>query len=116
MHSKQQKISRGAAGALVTALACVMAVCAAGQARAQATRPTTVPADFRGAVSSGEPILRESGKPLQTIDIIVGQSRIVEAAWPVKRVTVADPKIADVDVSAPTRLQLVGKAVGVTEV
>ena len=33
--------------------------------------------------------------------MIVGQSRIMDAPWPVKRVAVTDPAIADVDHARP---------------
>jgi pilus assembly protein CpaC len=73
-------------------------------------------ASFAQTTANAEPVLQAAPKPSQTISVIVGESRTLDAPWPVKRVSVADPEIADVDASSPTRIQLRGKAVGITEV
>ena len=89
----------------------------AATALAQATRPaTSVVQPTRNVSGTNEPVIREANKPARTIELIVGQSLILDAAWPVKRISVTDPAIADVDLASPTSLQLKGKAVGVSQV
>jgi pilus assembly protein CpaC len=73
-----------------------------------ATAPTTAPA--------GDPVLQGATKPASNIDVTVGESRMIDAPWPVKKVAVADPEVADVDATSPTRVQVRGRAIGVTEI
>src|SRR2546421_631990 len=103
MRSEQRKSSVK----FLIMLACTLAAGAA-TARGQAT---TQP-----ATESNAAVLQETPANLRTIDLIVGQSRTIDAAWPVKRVSVADPNIADVDVVSPRRIQIQGKSVGRTQV
>ena len=74
--------------------------------------PTTAPA----VAANGDPILQPASKPTENIDLTVGESRMIDAPWPVKKVAVADPEVADVDASSPTRMQIRGRAIGVTEI
>jgi pilus assembly protein CpaC len=81
-------------------------------AAAQATRPTqptTTP-------STARPILQREAAHNETVEVIVGESRTIDAAWPVKKVSVVDPDIADVDAISPTRVQIRAKAIGITEI
>ena len=55
-------------------------------------------------------------KAVQVIDLTVGQSRIIDVSFPAKRVPVSDPRVADVDMTTPRRIQLQGKSVGSAEV
>jgi pilus assembly protein CpaC len=91
-----------------------------GDAAAQATPPAAQPAVNSAPVASpttapADPVLQPAAKATQTIDVIVGESRTIDAAWPVKKVSVADPEVADVDAISPTRVQIRGRAIGVTE-
>ena len=52
----------------------------------------------------------------QRIPLTVAQSRILQAPWPVRRVSVTDPAVADVQVLSPRRVQLQGKASGSTDI
>lgn len=52
----------------------------------------------------------------EPVAVNVGQSRTVDTPWPVKRVAVTDPKIADVQVLTPRQILVLGKAVGTTDV
>ena len=52
----------------------------------------------------------------QVMELTLGQSELVTPPWPVKRVSVTDPNIADVQVLSPRRIQVVGKSSGITEV
>ena len=52
----------------------------------------------------------------EDITVDVGRSKILPAPWPVKRVSVTDPKIADVQVLTPKQVLLSGKVVGSTDV
>lgn len=49
------------------------------------------------------------------INVYLGQSVVVRAPWPVKRVSVTDPETADVQVLTPTTILLQGYAVGSTD-
>jgi len=73
-----------------------------------AAHPTTAPAS--------EPTIQALAKQSQTLEVTVGESRTIDAAWPVKKVSVADPDIADVDAISPTRVQIRGRGIGITEV
>lgn len=50
-----------------------------------------------------------------TIQLEVGHSKVIKSPWPAKRVSVTDPGVADVQVLTPTRVLLMGKAVGATD-
>jgi pilus assembly protein CpaC len=100
------------------AVATCTALGLAPMARGQSTRPinlvrTTAPSAAKTA--SSEPILHASPKAGQIVEVTVGESRTLDAAWPVKVVSVADPAIADVDAISPSRIQIRGKALGITE-
>ena len=82
-------------------------------APAQATQPATTPATT--TASDAQPVLHPSAGAARRVEVNVGESRTLDAPWPVKRVSVADPEVADVDASSPTRIQFQGKSVGVTE-
>ncbi|MEO6434640.1 MAG: type II and III secretion system protein family protein [Tepidisphaeraceae bacterium] len=109
---RQSRFNVPQAAVVVTALT-FSALGIAPQAPAQATRPAEAAPTTRAALA--EPKLQATAGRAQTIEVIVGESRVLDAAWPVKRVTVADPEIADVDATSPTRIEIRGRAVGVTE-
>ena len=50
------------------------------------------------------------------VRISVGRSQVINAPWPVKQVSVADPKTADVQVITPGQVVLLGKSIGTTDV
>ena len=49
------------------------------------------------------------------VDVGVGQSKVIESAWPVARVSITDTAIADVQVLTPRQVLLTGKAIGTTD-
>lgn len=49
------------------------------------------------------------------VKIGVGRSEVVEAPWPMVRVAVADPEVADVEILSPTRLLVIGNKIGATD-
>ena len=49
------------------------------------------------------------------IKIGVGRSEVVEAPWPLARVAVAEPEVADIEVLSPTRLLVIGHKIGATD-
>ena len=113
MNTKSSQLERSkpcrSFAATVAALAIGAAALALPQQRTLAqTTTTTAP--------EGEPVITASAKPAHSVDVMVGESRTIDAAWPVKRVSVADPQIADVDAVSPTRIHIRGKAIGITEV
>ncbi len=58
---------------------------------------------------------QESPSRPPALSVKAGQSRIVDAPWPVARVAVSDPKIADAQALTPQRVLLLGKAIGKTD-
>ncbi|MBI4682835.1 MAG: type II and III secretion system protein family protein, partial [Nitrospirae bacterium] len=50
----------------------------------------------------------------QKISLTAGRSFIIESPLPVKRVSIANPEIADANVLTPTQVYLTGKSIGVT--
>src|SRR5688572_25172348 len=65
--------------------------------------------------SNGTPVVHSAPRTVEVIEVTVGESRSLDAIWPVKRVSVADPKIAEVDAATPNKITIQGKAVGITE-
>lgn len=53
---------------------------------------------------------------LPTIHLFVGRSTIVPAPWPVKTVSVTDPKIANVEVLTAQQVLIMGKSAGSTDI
>jgi len=49
------------------------------------------------------------------IFVAIGRSVLVQAPWPVKRVSVTDPKIADIQVFTPTQVLVSGRGNGTTD-
>jgi pilus assembly protein CpaC len=69
------------------------------------------------AFAQEAPTLRSANlQQLDAISVGVGRSRVFHTPWPVKRVAVADPAIADVQVIEPNQVLLVGQASGTTDV
>ena len=53
--------------------------------------------------------------PQRVIPLYAGESRLVKAPWPVKRLSVNNPSIADVDVVSPDQVQVIALTPGVTD-
>jgi len=51
----------------------------------------------------------------EVVTVNLGQSRVIRAPWPVKRVSVTEPKVADVRTLSADRVLLLGKSVGSTD-
>lgn len=67
------------------------------------------------ALVSSSPGFGVAAEPgLVRIDVTIGKSPVIEVKDPFNRVSVTDPKIADVFVISPTQILISGKAVGVT--
>lgn len=66
---------------------------------------------------SADPALDDmlSTGQLRTISVAVGQSRSLRTPWRIKRVSVGDPKIADVQVLGSDRVLIQGMALGLTD-
>ena len=71
----------------------------------EAPAPSTAGANRAGATTA---------EPQRVIPMYPGESRLIDAPWPVARVSVANPDVADVDVINPQQLQIIGVAPGVT--
>ncbi len=68
-----------------------------------------------GAMGQQEPVSIQHAAT-ETIAVTLGQSRRVEASWPVKRVAVTNPQIADVQVLTPRQVLIQARAPGSTDV
>ncbi|MEX0655095.1 MAG: pilus assembly protein N-terminal domain-containing protein [Phycisphaeraceae bacterium] len=99
--------STGGGLALFALLITLAGLPAAAQAGAD-TAPAEAEADAEGATI-------ETGLP-HRVTLYAGQSQVLESPWPVRRISVTDPNVADVQVLAPERVQLQGKALGSTDV
>jgi len=95
--------------------ATAMAMIAMLTAIAIAGDPQGRPVPAGGAATSGEFVLPATPGEM-SISVEVGQSRLIRASWPVTRVSVTDPKTADVQVLTPNQIMLMGKTVGSTDV
>ncbi|NQT21405.1 MAG: pilus assembly protein N-terminal domain-containing protein, partial [Planctomycetes bacterium] len=51
----------------------------------------------------------------EKLTLYLRQSRVIDAPWPVKRVSVTDPQVAFVQLLTPTSVLLQGKAIGATD-
>lgn len=58
---------------------------------------------------------QEPGADGATIKVFLGKSRIVKTPWPVARVSITLPKIADVQVLTPRQVLVLGKSTGSTD-
>ena len=56
------------------------------------------------------------GSQVQTMELVVGKSTVIDMPVPIKRASLANPEIADTVVLSPTQVYLTGKTVGVTNV
>ncbi|MFQ5553631.1 MAG: type II and III secretion system protein family protein [Thermoplasmata archaeon] len=65
-------------------------------------------------VSSFDLSVAVAGPGLVRLDVTIGKSQVLEIKEPFDRVSVTDPKIADVFVVTPNQILINGKAVGVT--
>lgn len=91
--------------ACALAAAIVAAATPALAQRAQ-TAPGTAPANGAAAAP---------GTVSKQIQVSVGGSTVVRPPWPAKRVAVADPKVADIQVLSPNQVLVNGKSVGATD-
>src|SRR5215207_8805226 len=55
-----------------------------------------------------------TAEPQRVIPLYPGEARLIDAPWPVARVSVANPDVADVDVVNPQQVQVIGVGAGVT--
>ena len=56
------------------------------------------------------------GSQVQTMELVVGKSTVIDMPVPIKRASLANPEVADTVVLSPTQVYLTGKTVGVTNV
>src|SRR5947208_6697999 len=60
-------------------------------------------------------LVAQPGDENKPISILVGQSQIVRPPWPVARVSVTDPAVADVEALTPEQVLVLGKKPGSTD-
>ena len=61
------------------------------------------------------PAGHEPTAPLQRIALYLGQSEVVHAPWPIKRTSVTDPKIVQIEPLTTDQILLQGKGLGTTD-
>ncbi len=68
-------------------------------------------------LAAGPHVTAASDEPpeSETIELSVGRSNLVSAPWPVAKVSVAEPNIADVQVAAPDQVVVLAKSIGRTD-
>ncbi len=76
--------------------------------------PTTVE-EASSSAGDAAATTREGASAGRVIPLYAGESRLVKAPWPVKRLSVNNPTVADVDVVSPDQVQLIALSPGVTD-
>lgn len=110
----------GPGGAVGRLLGVLLLVAVAAQTWAQEgaeeadAPPATEPATEEATEEGGEQAV-EQADTAEVVTIHVGRSRTLEAPWPVGRVAVTDPEVADVQVLTPRQVLVQGIAPGVTD-
>lgn len=66
-----------------------------------------------GASAAGDPTVSDTSSEILSLN--VGRSITIQSPWMVKRISISDPKIADVQVLTPEKVLVFGKSVGVTD-
>lgn len=107
------KLSLQTSGVLrATLLAAGVHFGCAGLAPAQELAPARESAEAQDvAVAPGA----EGAALTRSITLPLGRSQVVDTPWPVKRVSVTSAEIADVQVLSPTKVLVIGKALGSTD-
>jgi pilus assembly protein CpaC len=72
-----------------------------------------LPAAAKPGLANQAPMV--SDEKIHQIEVHVGTSSIVTAPWPVARVSVTQPAVADVQVLTPTQVLLTGNTMGTTD-
>ncbi|MHC4716116.1 MAG: type II and III secretion system protein family protein [Planctomycetota bacterium] len=71
--------------------------------------------DVRQAKSIGPAVQPGEKDEVKSVTVRLKNSELLQPPWPVKRVSVTEPKIADVRVLSPKQLLLQGKSLGTTD-
>ena len=66
-----------------------------------------------GQTPSARPSI--TGDDAVPLDVGVGRTKLIEAPWPVSRVSVSKPEIADVEVLSPHQILVMGNVIGMTD-
>ena len=110
----RKSLPRASAAALALSVAALAALTPLARA-ADRTVTTAAVTTAPEMVSATGGAVTTTG-PLQDITVSVSRSTVIPTPWPVKRVSVTDPKIADVQVLTPKQVLVSGLAVGTTDV
>jgi pilus assembly protein CpaC len=76
---------------------------------------STAPATGPAAEAAGDRPRADAVRIERTIPLYVGESRLIDAPWPVARVSVNNPSVADLDIISPQQVQLHGVSPGITD-
>jgi pilus assembly protein CpaC len=75
----------------------------------------TLSAAAGAAQPPGDSPVIVAGEQKEAMTVGVGQSVLIETPWPVARVSIAEPAVADVEVLTPRQILLMGKSTGATD-
>src|SRR5215471_900869 len=106
---KKKKAFLGKAGFLVAALLAATPLLAQS-AQAPANPPPATPAT--PAVQEPAPSQAQEGSEPQTLHLLVGRSLVITSPSRIKRISLADPEIAETLVVSPTQVLVNGKKPG----
>src|SRR5688572_1785361 len=103
--------------AVLGAALAAMSIPAFGQATTQPAVPRGGIREVTPATADGAATTRDgdAATAQRVIPLYAGESRLMKAPWPVKRLSVNNPAIADVDVVSPDQVQLIALSPGVTD-
>jgi pilus assembly protein CpaC len=107
-------MTRLTVGRHLASLAAMMVLIAAG-ARAQQTNAAALAVIAQGtqvAQAGGATVATPEGTGSHTLHLLVGRSLVITSPSPIKRVSIADPSIAEAVVISPYQVLLNGKAPG----
>ena len=57
----------------------------------------------------------DEGQEPESVELSEGRSNLISAPWPVAKVSIASPKIADVQIAAPDQVVVLAKSIGMTD-
>lgn len=66
-------------------------------------------------IASNLPVPATGQPGANRVELSLGRSVVVNAPWPVKHVSVANPEVADVQITSPKQMIVLSKSVGVTD-
>jgi pilus assembly protein CpaC len=73
------------------------------------------PAQTAPATEPATPAVITAAQQTAPVALTIGRTSTVTAPWPVKRIAVTDPKVADIQMISPRQVMITGKTAGTTD-